>query len=189
MTSTSAYHAPFVQQVSFQEGRSDKFYRVYVIANREDDSDNRVVCQWGRRGSRGSQKVDLFDSLLAAEYAAHRKIDSKVAKGYSEGLPGDGRRTLEKLSQDLLDIAGIHVPTSVATPEIDRTAVFVEFAAEVDRCRRLAFGTPEEQAQAIGVRNSLTDQLNFLRGEVIKAEGQLDFVQDIIHMALEGASV
>lgn len=182
----SGRYTAVVEQVSYRdEGvNSDKFYRAYALTN---GTDHRVLFQWGKRGTRGQSQVHVCRTLDEASLLATSKIRDKERKGYGTLSKADGLTVMDVVGEDLLRIAGVNVdamPTVVDTE--DRGAVFAHFAIDVDRCRRLAFGTPAEQTEAVAVRNKLRDQLDFLRTETLKAEGQLDFVEDVLHMAMEG---
>jgi predicted DNA-binding WGR domain protein len=182
------YHGT-VEQVSYQDPgvNSDKFYRAYLIED-DESTDVRVLFQWGRRGSKGQNQVAVFGNEIEAQAAIDRKLYEKRHKGYSERA-GDGKQKIDSFARDLLESAGINAgakPISV-TREQAVANVFLDFSGEVDRVRRLAYGTQEEQAQAFQVRNGLREQLETLRTSVLKADGQLEFVEDVLHMAMEGA--
>lgn len=64
-------------------GNSDKTYRMFLIGN-------RVVVNWGRRGTAGQAQVEVFPTAAQARAWADKQAGSKEAKGY--GLSIQPRR-------------------------------------------------------------------------------------------------
>lgn len=66
-------------ELAFQQGSSDKFYRVYVWS---DDDGGHAVVQYGRTGTSGTVKqTDYPDGAAASAFAA-KQLKAKKAKGY-----------------------------------------------------------------------------------------------------------
>lgn len=66
-------------ELAFQQGSSDKFYRVFVW---EDDAGGHAVVQYGRTGTSGTAKqTDYPDGAAASAFAA-KQLKAKKAKGY-----------------------------------------------------------------------------------------------------------
>jgi predicted DNA-binding WGR domain protein len=164
-----------VTEVQYQDRarNSDKFYRVYLLSD-DENSDYRVVFQWGRRGARGQSQNSVYPTRSQAEAAAATKMRSKTDKGYVESY----HRELPGVSDDVLELAGVNrFATKTEQPNPDP---FVRLTLDVDRCRRLAMGDETEVVEAITVRRTLLDQLAELRTSVSRAEGEVEIVDMLL---------
>lgn len=65
------------RQFEFVYGTSNKFWNITV-------TDNKVVVQYGRRGTSGRSSTKVFDSSAAANAYAALKIREKLLKRYVE---------------------------------------------------------------------------------------------------------
>lgn len=66
-------------ELAFQQGSSDKFYRVFVW---EDDAGGHAVVQYGRTGTSGTTKQTDYPDGAAASAFATKQLKAKKAKGY-----------------------------------------------------------------------------------------------------------
>ena len=70
-------NAPVFSEFRFQQGSSDKFWKIAV-------SDGEMIVTFGRTGTRGSTVVKIFETPERAKREAAKLIAEKVRKGYVE---------------------------------------------------------------------------------------------------------
>lgn len=154
---------------------SDKYYRAYIWG---DAFNWHVVFNWGRKGSKGQFKAELFATEQAAEKLYNDKLYDKAYKGGYERV-GSGR--LPKVPEAVLQAAGasgVRAPVDNDRSQVD--VLFDSIYMELDNARRKAMGTIEEQAEAFTLRATLKDQLTQLREHVSSVEGNLEILDVII---------
>jgi predicted DNA-binding WGR domain protein/ElaB/YqjD/DUF883 family membrane-anchored ribosome-binding protein len=100
----------------------NKFYRIYLFGNGEtfvDSTELRVVTQWGRIGTEGQHRVQIFDDYWSAINLVDNTRNSKSAKGYVYTI---NRESVDPY-RSVLMLAGI---TEASTPVQEEQAVTVE---------------------------------------------------------------
>jgi len=61
-----------------------RYYRVEICANLFDEFS--VLREWGMRGGKGQQVINLFPDLMSASHAADRLREEKLRKGYQRAV-------------------------------------------------------------------------------------------------------
>ena len=74
-------------ELRFQEGRSNKFYRVALC-------ETNVACNWGRIGSEGTNELHSFPTPDLAWDWADKKVMEKLNKGYSVFKSEEGKQAV-----------------------------------------------------------------------------------------------
>ena len=69
-----------VREFRFQQGSSNKFWRIAVAGG-------QVAVTFGRIGSAGQTNIKSYDAADRAAREAAKLIDEKLRKGYIEGAP------------------------------------------------------------------------------------------------------
>lgn len=169
-----------VTEVQYVGHGSDKFYRAYVMHDPDTD-DCRVLFNWGRNGAKGQFQSVGAPTVDSGRNAARGKLDSKLAKGYEFG----STRNLGVVPDDLLELAGVGENARSAATARLAIDPFAAFAAGTDRLIRLVTGPIAQQAEAVTLRNSLTDQLSELQNRLLQAEGSLELATDVLAMKLD----
>lgn len=176
-----------VWELRYQSGNSNKFYRVYVVYLDDGDADYAyLVCNWGRWGARGQFKVTAHTGSAMNE--AYDKLDQKRSKGYE--LLRDSKLPVvpDDIVAEVTKSEG-YIPTSVPAAKSERVDLMTEavnvydqFAADADRLIRMVTSAPDLTSEAVVLRSTLTEQLDYLRQRLQASEGQLDLVNDVITM-------
>jgi predicted DNA-binding WGR domain protein len=153
---------------------SDKFYVVYVIHRDGDEHNHRVLYNWGRSGTNGQWKLEVYANFADAEVAARRKIMDKRAKGYKVVIDA---QNMPVVPYDILIHAGWS-PNGRSEVELtEDPAREISLAAE-GVIRMLTTGC--EIPDAVIATKSLHDQLDALRIKVLQAEGQIEVVDMLL---------
>jgi predicted DNA-binding WGR domain protein/ElaB/YqjD/DUF883 family membrane-anchored ribosome-binding protein len=100
----------------------NKFYRIYLFGNGEtfvDSTELRVVTQWGRIGTEGQHRVQIFNDYWSAINLVDNTRNSKSAKGYVYTI---NRESVDPY-RDVLMLAGI---TDAVMPVQSEQPVTVE---------------------------------------------------------------
>ena len=67
--------SPGLYRLEFREGSSNKFWQIKLVGN-------NVHLNWGKIGSKGTQKVMKFETRTEAKQYIEKQMQSKVKKGY-----------------------------------------------------------------------------------------------------------
>lgn len=57
-----------------------RYYRLEILSNLFEEFS--VLREWGTRGGKGRQVINLFPDLMSASHAADRLREDKLRKGY-----------------------------------------------------------------------------------------------------------
>ena len=154
---------------------SDKYYRAYIW---EDAFNWHVVFNWGRKGSKGQFKSELFADMSSALNAFEAKVLDKRDKG---GYFHVGNGTLPQVPEAVLQAAGASGVRALADNDRSQVdAAFDSINMDLDLARRKAMGDTFQQAEAFTLRATLKDQLAQLKQHVDSIEGNLEILDVII---------
>lgn len=159
------------------ERNSNKFYRLYLLWD-EEERTYRLLCNWGRWGSRGQFKVEQFGDYGAASLAGIGKRREKESKGYR--LVREER--LDVVPEDLLNEACVTVSDNARSQDRRRLELdpHAKFASDADQLIRMVTGPTDLATDVFVLRASLEDQLSELRKRLTESEGRMEFISNAL---------
>lgn len=174
-----------VDEVQCQTGNHYKFYRAYILSDPMND-DYRTVFNYGKIGSTGQwTPAQKFDTLAGAITAANKKLDSKRNGGGSSVYETDvSTREMSVVPEDILERSGIFQSDNDRSRDKQRLEVdsHARFASEADSLIRLITGPTGLTGEVYAARTSLQSQLDELKDLLLKSEGQMEIINDVIEM-------
>ena len=120
---TAAQSTPTKRYFEFVEGKSSKFWEVWV-------SGNDLTTHWGRIGTDGQSKTKTFTTPAAAQAEYDELVSEKVRKGYREIVTNDSVRTNRDQNTSASPTAENHEVASAQIPPAAEVAAHDEAAPE-----------------------------------------------------------